>query len=234
MRRPSTTELRRLARAAVGRVTLMTVAPELPGALGAIRWCRARRIGVSLGHSEAGGIEAARAVDAGARAVTHVFNGMRPFHHRHPSLVDAALSDPRLVAMVIADGVHVSGSALRLLLRAKGPAGVALVTDSVRHQQHVWKLIARRGAYVTRRGTLAGSALTMMRAVRNAVELGGVSLAEAVQMASRTPAGLVGRQRLQGSITVGKRADLVSFDRHFRVRLTIVNGTIVYRNERVR
>ena len=227
MRRPTVQEVGRLARAAAGRLKLITIAPELPGAMAAIRRCATRGIAVSLGHSEADGRTAVQAVAAGARAVTHVFNGMRPFHHRAFALVDAALTDPRLVAMVIADGLHVDRAALRLLLRAKGPRGIALVTDSVRHQRGAWSLRAQAGAYYTPRGTLAGSALTMIRAVRNMVELAGASLEDAVRMASDIPARLIGAAPERGTLAAGRRADLVAFDRRFRVRLVVVGGRVV-------
>jgi N-acetylglucosamine-6-phosphate deacetylase len=226
MRPPTVGELERLAQAARGCLRLLTLAPELRGATEAIRWCRRHRVAVSLGHSAADAATATRAVEAGAQAVTHIFNGMRPLHHRAPSLLDAALLDPRLTVMVIADGVHVSAEALRLLVRAKGPARVALVTDSIRHAG--WDVVRRRGAFYRRDGTLAGSDLTMMRAVRNTVKLAGVSLAQAVQMAGAVPAGLLGLGRSRGTLEAGKRADLVAFDRNFRVLLTIVGGTIVH------
>ena len=170
---------------------------------------------------------AEQAVRAGASLVTHVFNGMRPFHHRTPSLADMALTDARLTTMVIADGVHVSDAALRLLLRAKGPAHVALVTDSVRYQG--WPVKRRNGAfYLTRRpGTLAGSDLTLLQAVRRAVQVGGATLAEAVAMASTVPARLLGATR-RGRLRVGAPANLTVFDEDFTPRLTIVAGRIVY------
>ena len=225
MRRPMVGELQRAARAAQGRVKLLTLAPELPGAVAAIRWCRRHGIIASLGHSDADGAAAVRAVDAGARAVTHIFNGMRPLHHRHPSLLDVALTEPRLVAMVILDGVHVSPAAFRLLLKAKGPERVALVTDSIRHQG--WDAVEHHGAYYTRTGTLAGSRLAMIDAVRNAVRVGGVSVAEAARMASDVPARLLS-DRTRGRLMAGKRADLTVFDQRFQVRITMVGGQVVY------
>ena len=228
MRRPTTTELARLAQSARGRLKLLTLAPELAGAREAIRWCRKRGIIVSLGHSEATAAEALAAIESGASAATHAFNGMRPFHHREPGLLDVVLTDPRLTAMAILDGVHISAYAFRLLLRAKGPGGVALVTDSIRHEG--WAVTRRRGAYYTAGGVLAGSGLTMIRAVRNAVASGGASVAEAVRMASETPARLLGLSRQRGALRVGVRADLVVFDRRFfTVQTTLVNGGIVYK-----
>jgi N-acetylglucosamine-6-phosphate deacetylase len=203
----------------------MTMAPELRGTRELIRWCRRHRVVASLGHSASNAEVARHAVDAGATAVTHVFNGMCPLHHRHPSLVDVALTDPRLTTMVILDGIHVSPSAFRLLVRAKGPGRIALVTDSI--AQSGWDVVKRHGAYYTRKDILAGSALTMMRAVRNAVERGGVSLVEAVRMATEVPARLLG-DRSRGVLAVGRRADLVAFDTTFRVVLTIAGGRLVY------
>jgi len=226
MRPPAVAELRRLQQAARGRIRLITLAPELRGAREVIRWCRKRGVAVSLGHSGAHEFAASAAADAGATAVTHVFNGMPPLHHRQPSLLDVALGDDRLTTMVIADGIHVSSTALRLLVQAKGVERVALVTDSIRHQG--WDVVLRQGAYYTRRGVLAGSGLTMVSAVRNMVELAGASLADAVCMASETPARLLGLERSRGLLAVGKRADLVAFDRKFRVLLTLVAGRLVY------
>ena len=225
MRSPALQELEQLARIAGGHLRLITLAPELPGALEAIRWCRQHRIVASLGHSEAGAPRALQAVDAGATAVTHAFNGMRPFHHRQPMLLDIALTDPRLSAMVILDGTHVSPHAFRLLVRAKGAGRVALVTDSIRHQG--WDVVKRRGAYYTRRGVLAGSSLTMMEAVRNAVMVGGASLTDAVGMATAVPARLIGASA-RGRLAVGGRADLVAFDRTFQVLLTLIGGRVAY------
>lgn len=229
MRRPTAGELTRLVRASHGRIRLVTIAPELPGAEAAIRWCCDRRITASLGHSEASAEIATRAVAAGASAVTHVFNGMPPFHHRRPTLLDVALMDERLTVMVILDGVHVSPSAFRLLVCAKGAHRVALVTDSIAHQG--WDVVRRGGAYYRRDGTLAGSALRMIDAVRNAVEMGGVPLADAVRMASEVPARLLG-DGSRGRLAVGARADLVAFNKRFEVLMTIVNGNVVYRRNR--
>ena len=224
MRPPGGAELRALA--VSGQLRMITMAPELPGAREAIRWCRAHHIVVSLGHSEADASGALAAIEAGASAVTHVFNAMRPFHHREPTLLGVALTDDRLTAMVVLDGVHVDAYAFRLLLRAKGAGRVALVTDSIRHQG--WRVTRRHGAYYTRHGVLAGSGLTMIRAVRNATSSGGASLEEAVRMASETPARLLGLDRARGALAVGKRADLVAFDRRFRVRLTVIGGHLVH------
>lgn len=226
MRPPTVQELARLQRAARGRIRIITLAPELAGSAEAIRWCRRHRIATSLGHSEATGGETLRAVAAGATAVTHVFNAMPPGHHRRSGLLDVALTDDRLTTMVILDGVHVSSRAFRLLVRAKGPQHIALVTDSIARQG--WSVVKRDGAFYLKNGTLAGSALTMINAVRNAVRFSGCTIAEAVRMATEVPARLLGMSRTHGTLTVGARADLVAFDAQFRVLLTMVGGRIVY------
>lgn len=222
MRAPKVAELKALAQAARGRLRLVTMAPDLPGAIEAIRWCARQHITVSLGHTEADAATSVRAVEAGARAVTHVFNGMKPFHHRASSLLDVALTDDRVTAMVIADGIHISAFALRLLLRSKSAERTALVTDSIRRQG--WRVWLRRGAYYTRSGVLAGSCLTMIGAVKNAVQLAGASLPDAVRMASEIPARLLGIQHQRGRLAVGLIADLVAFDKEFRVHWTVRQG----------
>jgi len=133
---------------------------------------------------------------------------------------------PDLAKAACADGVHVGPEALRLLVRAKTAGRIALVTDSIRRQE--WDVVARRGAYYTRRGLLAGSQLTMIAAVKRMATACGVPLADAVRMASEVPARLL-RLGSRGALRVGARADLVVFDRTFRVRLTLVGGRLVYR-----
>ena len=226
LRPPTKPELRQLLRYAGGRLKLVTLAPELPGALGAVHALRAKGIAVSLGHSDATVPIARQAVEAGAATVTHIFNGMRPLHHRAPGLLGQALTDDRVTAMVILDGVHVDPIAFRLLLRCKGAGRIVLATDSVRNQARL-KATLSGGAYRKPSGILAGSRLTMMEAVRNAVLLGSVSLAEAVRMAAQNPARLIG-QRDTGTLEVGKRADLVVFDERFRAGATLVGGALVY------
>lgn len=211
-------------------VRLVTLAPEQAGAAAAIGRLTDRGVLVSLGHSHADLDTVARAFDAGARMVTHLFNGMGPLHHREPGIVGAALADDRVAAGLIADGVHVHPSLFRTVFRAKGADRVALVTDAVAWQ--AGSLAEARvqvvdGAPRLRDGTLAGSVLTMDGAVRNVVDA-GVDLADAVRAASTTPASLLG-DTLRGRIAVGSRADLVVLGSDdLGVRRTIVGGQTVW------
>lgn len=232
LRPPTSRELRQLRAFSFERLKLMTLAPEIPRGLQAIRWCARHGIVVALGHSDADGEMAQRAVAAGARLVTHVFNGMRPLHHRDPGLLGEVLTDDRLTATIILDGVHVDPVAFRMLLRCKGPQGIVLVTDSIRHYHRVWGAKLAGGAYRLKGGTIAGSRLTLLGAVRNAMAFGKLSLVEAIRMASLNPARVIGEDRRLGSLEVGKLADLVVFDEHFRVSMTLVNGHFVYRRTR--
>jgi N-acetylglucosamine-6-phosphate deacetylase len=186
-------------------VAVVTLAPELPGAIGAIGALVARGVLVALGHS-ACTIEVAReATDAGAGLVTHLGNAMGPFSQRRPGLVGAALSDDRLAASLIADLVHVHPALVTIAFRAKGPTGTVLVTDAVA----TGTAAVGDGPPRMADGTLVGSVLTMDRAVANTVRGAGVALADAGAAASSTPARLLGLDD-RGAIGPGRRADLVA------------------------
>jgi N-acetylglucosamine-6-phosphate deacetylase len=215
------------------RVRVATVAPELPGALDLIRDLRARGVVVSAGHSDANYTQARAGLDAGITWSTHLFNAMPPFSHREPGLVGALLSSDVPVGL-IADGVHVHPAALKTVFRAKGARGVALVTDAMMamgmgpgryilgdQQVLVDATVARLNAEI-----LAGSILQMDAAVRNMIEYTGCSLAEAITMASATPARILGLAS-KGRIAEDCDADLVILDQSLRVEMTIARGEIV-------
>lgn len=207
-------------------VALVTLGPEQERALDAIALLRGRGTLVALGHSAATFEESIRAADAGARLVTHCFNGMPPLHHRSPGLVGAALSDERLAISLIADLVHVHPSAISIAFRAKGAARVALITDAVAWRAaKVGEIAVRFDGRAPRLadGTLAGSALTMDQAVRNVVRHAGVALPDAVQAASTTPADLL--QLLdRGRLQPGARGDVVALDDDLHVEAVWVAG----------
>ena len=207
-------------------VRLVTLAPERERALDAIRLLAERGVVVSLGHSTATYEQAQAATDAGARLVTHLFNGMGPLHHREPGLPGAALSDQRLCASLIADGVHLHPAILAGAMAALGNRAV-LVTDAVgwRARQHAGFPVELSGDPPAPRlpdGTLAGSALTMDGAIRTCVAA-GIGLVEAVRAASATPAALMGATD-RGAIVQGKRADLVALTHDLRVEEVWLGG----------
>ena len=226
-RDPDTALLERLLDA--GPVRLVTIAPELPGALELVDELVARGIAVSCGHSDATAAEAGAAFDRGVRTVTHLFNAMRPFSHRDPGIVGAALTHPGVVVQLIVDGVHLAREAV-LLAWAAAPDRVALVTDAVAAARlgdgsyalgtvtvEVRDGVVRRGD-----GVLAGSALTMIEAVRNLHAL-GVSLESALRAAAEIPARVLGEPRL-GRLDVGHPADVVVLDDRLEIERVLVAG----------
>lgn len=196
-------------------VKVITLGPELEGAAQAITTLVHGGILVSLGHSNATYEQTVAGADAGARLVTHLFNGMSPLHHRAPGILGAALSDDRLTPSLIADGVHVHPAALRAAARAKGRGGWVLVTDAVG-----WRDASggRQGIEIVDgaprlpNGTIAGSCLTMDGAIARMVHEANIDLVDAVHAAATTPARLLGRDNERGAIAVGLRADLVALD----------------------
>ncbi len=237
MRRPDRDELGGLIDAGGGCVKLVAVAPELPGALELVAFARDHGIIAAVGHSDATYEEANAAFDAGARHAIHLFNAMRPFHHREPGIVGAALERRGVSCELIADGHHVHPSALRLASAMKGTGGAALVTDAVEAAgmpDGSYRLgeaeirVAGGRAVLADRDSLAGSTLTMDAAVRGAVELIGVPLPDAVTMATATPAKVIGLQDQLGRIAPGYRADMTVLDEGLGVRATIRRGEFIY------
>jgi len=233
---PSRERFDELVAGYVGFIKVVTLAPELPGAEGLIE--RALEIGAvpSLGHSDASYEQALAALEQGVKLFTHLFNAMPPFHHRAPGAVGAALDSDAYVEL-ICDGVHVHPAAVRLVAKAKGYDRICLVTDAVsaaglpdgEYSLSGLPVHVKGGVARLADGTLAGSTLTMDRAVKNFMEFTGCSLPEAVRCASLNPARLLGIDDRKGSLEVGKDADLVIFDEGFNVHYTILGGQVVYR-----
>lgn len=214
---------------------LMTLAPELPGAVDAIRRLTGAGVIVSAGHSGASSSEALVGFDAGIRFGTHLFNAMVGLHHRNPGLPGALLGDTRITVGLIADGVHVHPTMLSVAFKAAGADRIALTTDAVtaaasppgRYAIAGREVISDGTTVRMEDGTLAGSAATMDHLVRFMAGLPGVGLRAAVEMASLTPARAIGIDGEAGSIRAGARADVTVLDAAQRVRLTIVGGRIV-------
>jgi N-acetylglucosamine-6-phosphate deacetylase len=187
---------------------------------------------IAAGHSDATALETAQAADRGVSGVTHLFNAMSQLSGREPGLVGAALTDNRLFAGVICDGIHVDSTSLRIALRCKGRDRLMLVTDAMPLVGTNDRQFLLNGKQITLRenrltgpdGTLAGAHLTMVEAVRNAVALLNVPLADALIMGSRTPAAFLGLESELGRIAPGYRADLVALSENFEVVGTWVGG----------
>lgn len=222
IRRPDRRELEAIIRRCGRLLKMMTVAPEMPNALSLVKLLKRRGVIASFGHSDATRAETSAGIDAGITHVTHLFNAMRG-----PDAAAALLPAPRVTAEIIADMVHVHPARFVIACAAKGIDRMVLVTDSIAAERPkgAWK---EGGVYWLRKGVKAGSCLTMIDALKNAVLSGGVPLVDAVRMATGNPARLMGAGRAKGSIAAGKDADLVVFDRDFRVQMTFVRGKIAY------
>ena len=205
-------------------VAVVTLAPELPGALEAIGDLAGAGVLVALGHTGCSFEVAGEAADAGARLVTHLGNAMGPFRQREPGVLGAALADDRLAVSLIADLVHVHRALLRIAFRAKGPGRVVLVTDAVATGE---RTAPGREPPRMADGTLVGSVLAMDRAVANTVSAAGIALADAVAAASSTPARLLGLDD-RGAIAPGWRADLVALGPDLSVETVWVDGQVAW------
>lgn len=220
-------------------VAMVTLAPELPGALDVISELTRRGVIVALGHTDATADVVARAVDAGASYVTHLFNAMRPFGHRDPGPVGATLGGDGLIAGLIADGVHVDRAAVRTVWRALGPERTTLVTDAVAARDGSRmpavlgsvELAPGDGPPRTAGGVLAGSVLTLDAALRNLVQWTGCSVPDAVATVTSTPAAVLGC-RDRGVLRVGARADVVVLDAGLEVRAVVVGGQLAWERDR--
>ncbi len=217
-------------------VSIVTLAPELDGALNVIRSLVETGVRVSLGHSGASFETAEAAIDAGARHATHLFNRMPPLHHRDPGLAGAVLNRHEVTAEIICDGVHVSSPMIRIAMAAKGADGIMAITDGTAASGLAEggtaalggrRICVRDGAAWLDDGTLAGSAATMDRVFRFLVHRVGLSLSEASRLCSTTPAAALGLHD-RGAIMKGAVADLVVLDQELAVKQTYVSGRLVY------
>ena len=211
----------------------MTIAPELDGAPEVIAEATRRGVCVSIGHSDADLDQARKGVAAGARHATHTFNAMRPLDHRFPGILGEVLSNSTLTAEIIADGIHVHPSVIQLVTKAKGADGTVLVTDATaatgmpdgRYYLGSVEIDVKDGM-CTHDGTLAGSVLTLDKAVRNLMSFAQWDLQSALRAASLNPARTANAQS-KGLLQPGADADLVVMTENGDVKATIVKGVLL-------
>jgi N-acetylglucosamine-6-phosphate deacetylase len=218
LRAPDREELSGLLKAGRGHVRMLTIAPELPDALDVIRDAAAEGVIAALGHSDATFDQTIAGIEAGGTVATHLFNAMPPLHHRDPGPIAALLQDERVTVELINDGVHMHPAMARLAYEVAGAGRTALITDAMAatgvgdgtYVLGTMRVRVEDGvARLVEGGSIAGSTLTMDVAFRRAVRSVGLSLVEAAEICSLTPARVLGLAARLGSISVGKDADLV-------------------------
>jgi N-acetylglucosamine-6-phosphate deacetylase len=228
---PSTATFDRLFEAAEGHVRLMTLAPELPGALELTAHAAARGVRISLGHSNATADETRAVINAGAISATHTFNAMRPLTAREPAILGAVLTSDALFAELICDGIHVAPEMVKLWGRAKGAQRAILVTDAIsaagmpdgdyRLGDLAVQVVNGRA---TANGVLAGSTLTLDRALANFIHFTGAPLEQALPLLTTNPASMTGLGDQAASLALGQPANLVAVDQAGNLLASVVNG----------
>jgi N-acetylglucosamine-6-phosphate deacetylase len=217
-----------------GTLRMMTVAPELPGAAEVISEALKRGVLSSLGHSNATYREAIDGIEAGAAHATHTFNAMRALDHREPGILGAVLSSDRVMADIIADGVHVAPAVVKIFLEAKGPDLAVLITDAISATgmpDGTYKLgpfeVHVRGDRAEFEGKLAGSVLTMDRAVRNVMQFADLNLQQSIALATRNPSCLLGTTPRKGIVEKGCDADFILLTQSGEVVHTFIAGKML-------
>lgn len=219
--------------AAGGQIRMLTIAPELDGAVDLIRDAAQRGVCVSIGHSNADLAQAEAGIGAGARHATHTFNAMRRLDHRDPGLLAAVLTNNALTADIIADGLHVQPNVVDLFLRAKGLDRAVLISDAISatgmpdgtYRLGHYEVQVRDGRCESH-GKLAGSVLTLDRAIRNTMSFTGISFAEAIRLATLNPARVLGMEQRKGTLRPGADADIALFTDAGEVRQAIIGGRV--------
>lgn len=231
IRLPSAELLEQFVGAARGHALMLTIAPELLGAMPCIDAARKSGMVVGIGHTDATYEQARAAMARGAHHAIHTYNAMRPFSHRDAGVIGAVLTSPEFTAELIADGVHVGETAMRLLLQAKGAAGVILISDGIsatsmpdgKYMLGGFEVTVSGGVCRNAEGNLAGSTLTLDRALRNIVNL-GASLREALGMLTLNPATLLGIEHKKGTLRPNADADLVLLNEALEVTRVFTRG----------
>lgn len=237
IKEPDIEELKKLLEILDGNLILReTIAPELSGSTDFIKYLKQNSGFSSIGHTAATAKEVENGLKAGANSFTHTFNAMRGLHHREPGVVGVAMEDDNSFCELICDGIHVNPLVVKLLSKAKTPERIVLITDSMpatgySNHEVIFggvNVIVKDGIARTEDGTLAGSTLKLLDGVKNYSKFCNLPLSTAIRSATINPAKAIGVDNILGSITVGKRADLVVLDESLKVNATIVKGKKVF------
>lgn len=234
IKNPNVYEIKELIELSKDTIKVIALAPELEGAKEVIKCLKQKGITISAGHTNATFDETKIGIDLGITQATHLYNGMRAYSHREPGIIGAVLTDERVVCEVICDGIHLHSGAMDLAVKMKGKDGIILISDAMmatglkdgKYELGGQDVYVKEGAARLEDGTLAGSTLTLNKAVYNMVHIVKVSLEDAVRMASLNPAKTIGVDDRKGSIEVGKDADLIIFDEDLDILKAIVKGNV--------
>ncbi len=233
---PTQAALQKFLEAAGEQLRILTIAPEVPGASEVVETALESGVRVAMGHTDATLEQAQRAIDRGVRHAIHMFNAMRPFSHRDPGVIAAAMLDERVMCELIADLVHVDRAAIRLLAKAKGAEGIILISDGLSptgmpegegYRLGEMQVQVENGAVRNRDGVLAGSVLTLDRAIRNMRESTSLPLRDLVRMTSWNPASLMHITNKKGVLAPGADADIVLLTQDLEVAQVFVRGRAI-------
>ena len=236
MRRSSIEEVKEYIWASGGKIKILSLAPEVEGALDLIRFLDREGIVAAIGHSDASYEETLAAAQAGLRQASHTFNAMREFHHREPGAVGAVLTLDSITAEVIADGVHVHPASVKTLIKCKGYEKVVVISDAImgmgapggEYQLGGRPIMVQNGASRFEDGGIAGSAMSVGKGVKNLARWLDLGLPQIVQMATFNPARVIGEESRKGSLEVGKDADIIICDQELNVQMAMVRGRVVH------
>lgn len=222
-------------------IKVIAIAPELKNAKEVITAMVDRGIHIALGHSNATFDETTEAINLGAEIAIHTFNGMRPIHHREPGIVGASLINSKIYSEIIVDNIHLHPAIVDLIIKCKGIDKVCLISDCMRaggladgsYLLGEENVVVKEAIARTKDGSLAGSTLSLLDAVRNVDEMNLVPLEDIIKMVSLVPATILGIQEQQGSITKGKRANFTVINNQFETVMTMLDGKVIYSKERL-
>ena len=235
---PDSNILLKILKESKGYIKNMTIAPEMKGAEDLIKILKENNVAISLGHTMASYDEACKAFNEGVLNITHIFNAMKPIHHRDPGIICSALLENNISVEIIADGIHIAPPVLKIILALKDPSNVILISDSIRaagledgrYKSGMLDINLKNRIATLNDGTLAGSTTLLDDAVKNIVSFKIAGIVDAIKMATYSPAKFLRILSKKGSIEKGKDADIIVLNNDFNVMASIVSGEILYHN----